>query len=126
MKKYINILAVIVLLFSLTSCGMSVSNNQYEEISNYVVENMETIIPTSENQFYEYETDGLYVGGVYYGYYYSENDEILVPDFYGGENLGEAYEADNGTYIGKPNNGTDWCYIRKITDKWFYYELHWA
>lgn len=36
------------------------------------------------------------------------------------------YEADGGTYFGKPNNGTDWCFIKEITDKWYYYELHWG
>ena len=65
-------------------------------------------------------------GGVYYGYYYTANNDIEVPDFYAGGNLGERYEADGGTYFGKPNNGTDWCFIKKITDKWYYYELHWA
>ncbi len=126
MKKYINVFVVLILLFTLTSCGMSISKDKYQEISDYVKENNEIIAYTNENQFYDYETTGLSIGGVYYGYYYSENNEILVPDFYTGGNLGEAYEADNGNYIGKPNNGTDWCYIRKITDKWYYYELHWA
>ena len=34
--------------------------------------------------------------------------------------------ADGGEYFGRPNNGTDWCFVKKITDCWYYYELHWA
>ena len=33
---------------------------------------------------------------------------------------------DDGVYFGSPNNGTDWCYIKRISDNWYYYELHWA
>ena len=32
----------------------------------------------------------------------------------------------DGVYFGRPNNGTDWCYIKQISDNWYYYELHWA
>lgn len=31
-----------------------------------------------------------------------------------------------GTYFGKPNNGTDWCFVKQITNNWYYYELHWG
>ena len=105
---------------------MSVSNKRYDEISGYVLENIDTLSPKKEIQFFDYEATGLSIGGVYYGYYYTTNNAIEVPDFYSGDNLGEIYEADGGTYFGKPNNGTDWCFIKKITDKWYYYELHWA
>ena len=120
-------LIICFLTFSLSSCGgMSVSNKMYIEISDYVTENMDSFSPTEENEFHDYKATGLSIGGVYYGYYYTLNNEIAVPDYYSGENLGEKFEADGGTYFGKPNNGTDWCFIKKITDNWFYYELHWA
>ncbi len=127
MKKILSFSFLLLLIFSLTACeGMSVSTKRYNEISGYVLENIDTLSPKKELEFFDYETTGLSIGGVYYGYYYTANNDIEVPDFYSGGNLGERYEADGGTYLGKPNNGTDWCFIKKITDKWYYYELHWA
>ena len=127
MKRFISFLILVLLLFTFTACeGMSVSTKRYDEISNYVLENIDTLSPEKEIEFFDYEATGLSICGVYYGYYYTANNDIEVPDFYSGGNLGERYEADGGTYFGKPNNGTDWCFIKKITDKWYYYELHWA
>ena len=127
MKKILSFSFLLLLIFSLTACeGMSVSTKRYNEISGYVLENIDTLSPKKELEFFDYETTGLSIGGVYYGYYYTSNNDIEVPDFYSDGNLGERYEADGGTYFGKPNNGTDWCFIKKITDKWYYYELHWA
>jgi hypothetical protein len=127
MKRLISILILVLLMFSFTACeGMSVSTKRYDEISGYVLENIDTLSPKKELEFFDYETTGLSIGGVYYGYYYTASNDIELPDFYSGGNLGERYEADGGTYFGKPNNGTDWCFIKKITDKWYYYELHWA
>ena len=127
MKRLLSILILVLLMFSFTACeGMSVSTKRYDEISDYVLENINTLSPEKEIEFFDYEATGLSIGGVYYGYYYTANNDIEVPDFYSGGNLGERYEADGGTYFGKPNNGTDWCFIKKITDKWYYYELHWA
>ena len=127
MKRLLSILILVLLMFSFTACeGMSVSTKRYNEISDYILENIDTLSPEKEIEFFDYESTGLSIGGVYYGYYYTANNDIEVPDFYLGGNLGERYEADAGTYFGKPNNGTDWCFIKKITDKWYYYELHWA
>lgn len=127
MKRFISFLILVLFLFTFTACeGMTVSTKRYDEISNYVLENIDTLSPEKEIEFFDYEATGLSIGGVYYGYYYTANNDIEVPDFYAGGNLGERYEADGGTYFGKPNNGTDWCFIKKITDKWYYYELHWS
>ena len=127
MKRIASILVFALFIFSLTACeGMSVSNKRYEKISNYVIENIDDLSSEKEIEFFDYEATGSGIGGVYYGYYYTVNDEITVPDFYSGDNLGEKFDADGGTYFGKPNNGTDWCYIKKIADNWYYYELHWA
>ncbi len=131
MKKALSILVLFIFLFSLTSCiGTPTSNKKYKEIENYVLENIDTLSPDNEIEFFDYEASGLSIDGIYYGYYYSENNEILLPDFYRGNDLDiikdQKYEDDKGTYFGKPNNGTDWCYIKEITEHWYYYELHWA
>lgn len=131
MKRLFYLLVLFSFILSLSACsGMSVSNNMFKEISEYVTENMDTFSPKEENEFCNYNTTGLSIGGVYYGYYYSSENELLLPDFYGGNDLekikNDMYEDDGGVYFGKPNNGTDWCFIKKISDKWYYYELHWA
>lgn len=129
MKRWVSVL--IVLVVSLTACnGTPISTKRYDEISNYVLKNMDDFSPEKEVEFFDYEATGLSIGGTYYGYYYTANDDILLPDFYFGNDIdkikSDRYKADGGVYFGKPNNGTDWCYIKKITNKWFYYELHWA
>ena len=132
MKRLFCLLVLFSVILSLSACfsGMSVSDKMYKEISEYVTENMDTFSPKEENVFYNYNTTGLSIGGVYYGYYYSSENELLLPGFYSGNDLGkinnDMYEDDGGVYFGKPNNGTDWCFIKKISDKWYYYELHWA
>ena len=131
MKRLLNILMLCFIVFSLSACrGMSVSNKMYDEISKYVAENMDSFSTAEKNEFYDYKTTGLSVGGVYYGYYYSSGNELLLPDFYDGNDLGkiqnDIHEDDGGVYFGKPNNGTDWCFVKKISDNWYYYELHWA
>lgn len=114
-------------MLSLVACeGMSISNKRYDEISSYVLGNVDTLSTEKELEFFDYESTGLSIGGVYYGYYYSANNEMVIPDYYSGDNIGEKYEADGGMYFGKPNNGTDWCFIKEITDNWYYYELHWG
>ena len=131
MNRSGSILVVLFLILSLSACcGTSVSNKMYSEISEYVTENIDSFSPTKENEFYDYTTTGLSIGGVYYGYYFSAENNILLPDFYCGNDLekiqNDIYEDDGGVYIGKPNNGTDWCFIKQISDNWYYYELHWA
>ena len=127
MKKATLSFWVILVLISLTACtGMSISFQKYDEISDYVLKNKDTVLRQKEIEFFDYETTGLSIGGVYYGYYYTANNDIVVPDFYMDDNLGEQYEDDGGTYFGKPNSSKDWCFIKQITDKWYYYELHWG
>lgn len=131
MKKLCAVLMVISVILSLSACGgMSVSDKMYQEISGYVTENMESLSPTEEVEFFRYQTDGLSIGSVYYGYYYTAENEYLLPDFYLGSDYdtikNAVQEADGGIYFGKPNNGTDWCFVRHIADHWYYYELHWA
>ena len=127
MKKQIAFLIALMMIVSLTACGgMSISEEKYNEISGLVLEEQDNFAAQSVVEFFEHSASG----GVYYGYYYSEYNEVLIPDSYGGSDMakmnGNRYEADGGTYFGKPNNGTDWCFVKKITDQWYYYELHWA
>ena len=131
MKRLLGLFILCSVVLCMSACnGMSISNKMYNEISKYVTVNIDSFSPTKENEFYDYETTGLSIGGVYYGYYYSAENEILLPDFYCGNDLEEIQsdirEDDGGVYFGKPNNGTDWCFIKKISDNWYYYELHWA
>ena len=131
MRRLLCIIIICFLIFSFSACGgMSVSDKMYNEISGYVTENMDLFSPTKENEFYDYETTGLSVGGVHYGYYYSSQNEILLPDFYNGSDLekiqNDLNNDNGGVYFGKPDNGTDWYFVKKISDNWYYYELHWA
>ena len=131
MKKIFCLLSLCAIFVFLSACsGMSVSNKMYNRISDYVGENMDTFSPTEEIEFYDYKTTGFSIGGVYYGYYYSVENKFLIPDFYCGNDLekikNDIREDDGGVYYGKQNNGTDWCFIKKISDNWYYYELHWA
>ena len=119
-------IGLMAILFAAFLWGCGISRDRFEEVSAYVLANMETLSAITETTFFTYETSGISVGGVYYGYYYTEENRAMVPDFYAGGNLGNEYEEDGGTYFGQPNSGTDWCFVKQITDHWFYYELHWA
>ena len=131
MKKFLCMLIICFFTFSLSACGgMSVSNKMYNEISDYVTQNIDVLSPEKETKFYDYKATGLSAGGVDYGYYYSDKNEFLIPDFYSGNDLSamqtDMREDDGGVYFEKSNNGTDWCFVKKISDSWYYYELHCA
>lgn len=106
--------------------GMSISEEHYNEIKEYVEIHADEMTIAGDAEFFTHKASGLSVGGVYYGYYYSENNEILIPDYYFGDSIGKAEAKDGGFYLGRPNSGTDWCFVRQIKDHWFYYELHWG
>lgn len=131
MKKRYAIIILCMLILFLPSCGgMAISGEMYNEISDYVTQNIDVLSPEKETKFYDYKATGLSAGGVDYGYYYSDKNEFLIPDFYSGNDLSamqtDMREDDGGVYFGKPNNGTDWCFVKKISDSWYYYELHCA
>ncbi len=130
MKKLSRLTLCAVFIFLSACNGMSISSKMYSEICDYVEENKEYFSPESGQEFYEYTSDGISIGGVYYGYYYSESNEFILPDFYFGNDIekikNDVSEADDGVYFGTPNKGTDWCFVKKICDYWFYYELHWS
>ena len=126
MKKIISIFVLILIAASLTACGTSFSKSNYKEISSYVLENKDVIPRNSDTEFYTHKTTGIYDAGIIYGYYYTESDEILIAgdDVYPADLGNDIYESDGGTYIGKPNSGVDWYFTKKITDNWYYFELH--
>ena len=130
MKKRILAVCLLVAL-CLTACsGMSVSDGMYREVRDHVLQSADTIAHQGKTTFFEYKTTGFFLGGVYYGYYYTPDDAVLLPEFYTGSDAdamrNDRRAADGGEYFGRPNNGTDWCFVRKIADGWYYYELHWA
>ena len=126
-KKTMFTICLIIVMLLLSACnGMSVSTKKYNEVSNYVMENKDNILLEKEIEFYDYEATGMSVGGTNYGYYYSTDNEIVVPDFYQQGDLTEVHEGDEGTYFSKPRGGGNWCFVKQITDNWFYYELHWG
>ena len=127
MKRLSCMLMICFLALSLAACGgMSISSKMYNEISDYVTDNMDSFSPTEENEFYDYKATGLSIGGVYYGYYYSSENEWLLPDFYGGNDLEKiqikvpSYQI-NSTWIKElnkkvkfNNNLKSWKNIRNI------------
>lgn len=127
MKRIIAVLLVALLLFSFVSCGANtVSDKKYEQIKAHVLENIENLTPESNVsvKFFDYKVSGILFGTVAYGYYYTMDNEVVVPDFYVVDDCGEPYEADGGTYFGTPNGESDWCFIKQITSNWYYYEWH--
>ena len=127
MKRITAVLLVALLLFSFASCGANtVSDKKYEQIKAHVLENIENLTPESNVsvKFFDYKVSGILFGTVAYGYYYTMDNEVIVPDFYAVDDCGEPYEADGGTYFGTSNGESDWCFIKQITNNWYYYEWH--
>ena len=126
MKVKVALLFIVVSVFFVGCKGMSISADHYNEIKGYVETYADEITIDGDAVFFTYKASGLSVGGVNYGYYYSKNNEILIPDYYSGGSIGKAEAKDGGFYLGKPNSGTDWCFVKQIKNHWFYYELHWG
>ena len=85
MKKLFSVLICVAFMLFVTACeGISISNKRFDEISNYVLDNFETLSSEKEIEFFDYETTGLSIGGVYYGYYFSAENELSLYD--GGRN----------------------------------------
>lgn len=128
MKKVLCLFIVVFMIITVAACG--VSSNMYNKVTDYIMENSGDLSSNKDVEFFIYDGRGLPSAGVYYGYYYTVSGEPEIPN---DDNNGVAWDytvddsfsMDNeGYYWGKPNNGTDWYYTRKITDNWYYYELH--
>jgi len=88
MKRFLGLLILCSIVLCMAACnGTSASNKMYNEIAEYVTENLDSFSPTEENEFYDYKATGLSIGGVYYGYYYSSGNEALLADFNCGNDL---------------------------------------
>ncbi len=123
MTRLLTLLATLALALTLTACKAEQPTSRFDKIAKYVKTNTELLAPEGGVEFFEFSEDGLY-----FGYYYTENNDVLLPDFYTGDHReamqAALHEADGGFCFGDPNSDTDWCFVKKITDRWFYYELH--
>lgn len=129
MKRLFCLVFACIMVISLSACGKEeISTEVYDEVSKHVKENITSLKPTEETQFYNYREEKSKKESVHYGYYYNNKNEIMLPEFYDGDDLekiqGDIYEGDNGIYFGKPNSDADWCYIKMIAENWYYYEMH--
>ena len=67
MKRFSLFLIFVLVISCFTACmKTSISTQGYNEISNYILENKDSIITEKELEFFDYEATGLTVGGVYY------------------------------------------------------------
>ena len=125
MKKITFCLMTLILILCVSSCGKGFSKGKYDEVSKYVNENKENITVDSEIEYYNYEANTSGFVNITYGYYYTEKSEI-VSCAQDKMNLPTEYTelADGGYYFGEVSENSDWSFIRKITDNWYYFEVH--
>ena len=85
------------------------------EVTNYVIENRDSIVVIDDHQSFVYKTTGMVSAGVEYGYYFDAENEFAMK--------GMSYR--NGIRVdGYPDDRTDWYYTEQICENWFYYEVH--
>ena len=85
------------------------------EVTNYVLENRDSIVVIDDHQSFVYKTTGMVSAGVEYGYYFDAENEFAM--------IGMSYR--NGIRVdGYPDDRTDWYYTEQICENWFYYEVH--
>lgn len=124
MKKLAALFIMLTFVFMLVACSQSHSQNYYDEISSYVNEHKNTISHTGEIEYYFYDTIADTNENTYYGYYYSQNNEIL-PCEQDKMDLPSTYsEGDGGYYFGEAKDTGDWSFIKKIDNNWYYFEAH--
>ena len=109
MKKIKHLLlffALLSVLFAVCSCKSS-----NKDKNNGGTEAKKNLIYSSDTQLSLIFADG-------------NVSELAIADFYTRGKLGKESQSNGGTYFGKPNGGTDWYFTKKITDNWYYFELH--
>ena len=106
------------------------------DVLDFVLENKDTIEVTSPHgkQAFHYKDTGSWDTSVYFGYYYSAEDNYLfiyeAPLWGSGEygstiSYNESRSYKKGIRIdGIFGDPIDWYYTEKICDNWYYYELH--
>ena len=120
MKKALLIVLVVLLLISSPFWGAFVygkieNRMMCRKISNYILENKDSIEVTEIRQSFVYKTTGMVSAGVEYGYYFDAYDQFDMK--------GNPYR--NGIRVdGYPDDSTDWYYTERICENWFYYEVH--
>ena len=120
MKRIFVILAVLCLLFTLTACrGKHISYDNQEKVAKYVTGNLKVLYSEKETEFFVYEVKS----GVRYGYYYTAENEVIWPEGFSGDTT-KSKKAHGGRYFGKVGGEDEWCFIKEITDNWYYYEWH--
>ena len=85
------------------------------KVSNYVLENRDSIAVIDGHRSFVYKTTGIVSAGVEYGYYFDAEDEFAMK----GMSYRNGIRAD-----GYPDDPTDWYYTERICENWFYYEVH--
>lgn len=85
------------------------------EVTNYVLENRDSIVVIDDHQPFVYKTTGMVSAGVEYGYYFDAENEFVMK----GMSYRNGYRTD-----GYPDDPTDWYYTERICENWFYYEVH--
>ena len=85
------------------------------EVTNYVLENRDSIVVIDDHQSFVYKTTGMVSAGVEYGYYFDAENEFVMK----GMLYRNGYRTD-----GYPDDPTDWYYTERICENWFYYEVH--
>ena len=85
------------------------------EVTNYVLENRDSIVVIDDHQSFVYKTTGMVSAGVEYGYYFDAENEFAMK----GMSYRNGYRID-----GYPDDPTDWYYTERICENWFYYEVH--
>ena len=84
-------------------------------VSNYVLENRDSIVVIDDHQSFVYKTTGMVSAGVEYGYYFDAYDQFDM----------KGIPYHNGIRVdGYPDDSTDWYYTERICENWFYYEVH--
>lgn len=123
MKKLTVIFFVLLFTLSLVSCA-KYSKSTYEEISAHVKSHLDDFSYVGETEWYFYNTENGETENAYYGYYYTKSDKIVSCAQGSMELPSEYTEKNGGYYFGKASDKSDWSFIKKIDNNWYYFEVH--
>ena len=124
MKKLTVIFFVLLFTLAFSSCGVKYSKDTYEEISDYVNSHQSEYSCVGETEWYFYNTENGKTENSYYGYYYTKSEQIISCAQSGMELPNEYTEKDGGYYFGNVSDTSDWSFIKKIDNNWYYFEVH--
>lgn len=126
MKKFIVISILIALLIvSLSSCGKDYNENNYDVISKFVVANESSLNTKIENIHYLYDSSYTDTVKSYYGYYHTTKDAKKPYNTLSVKIDEDEYvEKHGGYYFGTVSEESDWAFVKKINERWYYFETH--